>query len=87
MLEFEDPNIKSFLVQLEEQSRRKAGSDLEIRLAEVINSFRRRKEDAQLRSTSAALRTGEFNADREKDFNELMQALKARQTGSEPTDG
>ena len=87
MLEFEDPVIKSYLVQLEEQSRRKAGSDLEMRLAEVINSFRCRKEDARLRSKSAALRRGEFDAEQEKDLNELMQALKARQTGSEPTDG
>jgi len=87
MLEFEDPRIKSLLVQLEEQSRQKTGSDLEMRLAEVLTSFRRRKEDRELRSTSASLRRGEFNTDQEEDLNKLMRALKTRQTGAEPTEG
>ncbi|MEX0936432.1 MAG: DNA primase [Pirellulales bacterium] len=88
MLEMDDPQAKHVLVHLEDERHRKSASDAESRLAEVIRSIERRKEDAQQRDQLATLHEGQLSDDQQGAIlDRLFAQLRNRQTGSPPTDG
>jgi DNA primase len=74
MLESEDPAMKNLLVRLEEHGRAKAQSDNEQWLAEVLASFERMKEDAELDSR---FRRGSAESDSPDDVEALGDVLDA----------
>jgi DNA primase len=88
MLELDDPEAKNFLVQLEDICQSRPTADLESRIADVIGSFNRRKEDAQTQEEHAALQSGQLDDEQQVAvLDELLARLRNRQTGSPPTDG
>jgi DNA primase len=87
MLECEDPEVRSLLFELDESSRAKAGSDRQLELDQILESYRRRKEDVQHHQTVAALRKEESEASQLQALDDLIAALRPRHRRSDPTDG
>jgi DNA primase len=63
LAEFDDPNMKNLLVQLDESSQTKTTADRERWLADVCESHRRRQEDLDHRKNLAAARKDGDNAE------------------------
>jgi molybdopterin-biosynthesis enzyme MoeA-like protein len=87
ILECEDPEIRSLLFQIDESSRAKAESDWQMALDQILESYRRRKEDVEHRQKVAALREAQPEAHKLQALQELIGALQPRHRRSDPTDG
>ena len=94
ILEFDDPALKSLLVQLDERGRDRGGSDLARQLPDLLDSFRRRSEERDQRARTAALKEKRFDESEEVAIlHELLERQRARQRekqqprSSDPTDG
>jgi hypothetical protein len=94
ILEFDDPTLKSLLVELDERGRDRGGSDLARQLPDLLDSFRRRGEEKDQRARTAALKEKRFDESEEVAMlHELLERQRARQREkqqprtSDPTDG
>jgi DNA primase len=56
MAQFDDPHMKSLLVQLDESSSAKSSADRERWLADLLEAYRRRQEETEQRARLAAAR-------------------------------
>jgi len=83
LLEFDDPGLKSLLVELDEQGQDRGGSDLVKQLPDVLASLTRRRESADLLAQTAALKEKQFDGDEEITvLADLVEKL-ARKSGTE----
>jgi DNA primase len=88
LLEFDEPEYKSLLVELDEAGHARGDHDAAGRLRELLESYRRREEDRTCRATVRALE--ERHLDAEEELNVLQQMIeqeRGRQGISAPTDG
>ncbi|HZZ73315.1 MAG TPA: DNA primase [Pirellulales bacterium] len=88
ILEFDEPEAKHLLVELDETSHAKGDVELALRLQEVLSSFRRRAEDRERLAVLAPLQDRRV-ADGEAEFilQQLIEQQRSRQGISAPTDG
>lgn len=88
MLEFDDPAIKSLLVELDESGQAKAAAEPEALLQELIRSFQRLKVAQERPLARGAFQQGGLDERAELDLlAELIQKERARHGISAPTDG
>lgn len=88
MLEFDDPAIKSLLVELDESGQAKAAAEPEALLQELIRSFQRLKVAQERPLARGAFQQGGLDEQAELDLLEqLIQKERARHGISAPTDG
>ncbi|NQT14614.1 MAG: toprim domain-containing protein, partial [Planctomycetes bacterium] len=88
MLEFDDPAIKSLLVELDEQGCAKEVGDPLALLENLIRSFREHETVKKRPGHTAALRDGGLNENQQLDLlKQIREQEQARQGISDPTDG
>ncbi|MEX0866165.1 MAG: hypothetical protein WD030_02335, partial [Pirellulales bacterium] len=88
MLEFDDPRMKSLLVELDERGRQRGGSDIAMQLPEVLASFHRRRDDHERRRMTAMLRGKGLNeGDELEALRRVFEQEKQRHGISDSTDG
>ncbi len=90
MLEFDEPAIKSLLVELDEQCRAKDDREAqpEALLGELIKTFQRQEVERQRPAQIVALREGGLDDSQETELLEkIIRQERNRQGISEPTDG
>ena len=94
MLEFDDPAVKSFLVELDEYGRAKEVQDPVMLLRKLVSSIRCAAVERQRPAQRAALREKRLDENQKTElFQEIIQQErivqqeKTRQGYSEPTDG
>ncbi len=97
LLEIDDPVVKNLLVELDEGGRRKAATDAELRLRDVLAGFERRLDDRRMRGRTQALKDRQLAEEEElavlleleqlRRRQQQQQAERARYGISDPTDG
>jgi hypothetical protein len=87
ILECEEPDVRKLLFELDESSRAKSGSDRQLELDQILESYRRRKEDVEHHQTVVALCKEESEAGQLRALDDLIAALRPRHRRSDPTDG
>lgn len=88
LLEFDDLQYKDLLVELDERGQAKSGRDLGVRLHELLEAFRRREDERELRAQARAIRERKYDAAEELvALQSLIDQERRRQGISVPTDG
>ena len=90
MLEFDQPAIKSLLVEFDEQGSAKAGRDAapEALLRELIGTLKQKEQDQRRPAQIVALREGRLDDSQETELLEnIIRQERSRQGISKPTDG
>jgi hypothetical protein len=90
ILEFDDPSLKSLLVDLDEQGRAKGSQMAEPAelLNELLKAFQRREVEKQQPGQLVALRERNLAEDQEIDLlKNILQQERSRQGISDPTEG
>ena len=88
LLEFDDPVVKTLLVELEEHARLKGQIELEETLQDVLTGFLRRQQQPLRRAQTLALRQHQLQEDEELAILlEIEQQERSRQGISGPMDG
>jgi len=90
MLRFDDPAIKSLLVELDEGGRAKQAQDDEplARLRELVKNIQRKEADRQRPAQVLTLREGRLDPSQETELLEkIIRQERSRQGISEPMDG
>ena len=88
LVEFDDPDVKNLLVELDETARAKGGVELALRLRDVLASFRRRVEDRERQAAVATLQERRVGDDEAMvSLQQLIEQQRSRQGISAPTDG
>jgi len=88
LLEFDQPQLKSVLVECDMQGEAKGSQDIEARLRDLLATFRSRRDDAQRRTNVATLKQGQLNPAQEVELLEqLIQQERSRQGISLPMEG
>ena len=90
MLEFDEPDVKSLLVELDEQgsAKQKEATDPASLLDDLIRSFQKREAVKRRPVDEGSLRDGELAHEQELDLlRRIEQQERARQGISDPTDG
>ena len=90
MLAFDDPSLKSFLVELDEHGRAKGdrSADAALLLESLIKTFQQKEVDKRRPAQMVALRERELDTDQETALLEnIIRQERNRQGISEPTDG
>jgi hypothetical protein len=88
MLVADDPRLKSLLVDLDEEARQKADSDVAQRLHDLIHDRDRRLAELRHRSAIADLNERRLDEDQELEtLRSLYHDFGRRQAGSPPTEG
>ncbi len=88
LLEFDDPGLKSLLVELDEAGRARGTNDAAGRLRELLESFRRRDGERAARAHARALDSRELDAAAELEvLQKLIDQERSRQGISAPTEG
>jgi hypothetical protein len=88
LLEFDDPHVKNLLVELDERGQAKPPHDLAVRLHELLEGFRRRDHERELRAQTRALKERKIGAaDELAALAQLIDQERRRQGISAPTDG
>jgi molybdenum-dependent DNA-binding transcriptional regulator ModE len=88
LLEFDDVHYKNLLVELDERGQAKGGHNLAVRLHELLETFRRREGERQLRAQTRALTERKYDAVEElAALQSLIDQERRRQGISLPTDG
>ena len=90
ILEFDDPSLKSLLVDLDEQGRAKGSRMAEPAelLSELLKAFQRREVEKQQPGQMVALRERNLAEDQEIDLlKKIVQQERSRQGISDPMDG
>lgn len=88
MIQIEEPELKSVLVDLDEHAQKKSHADAARLVRQVLESYRHRHEGKQMRQQLHALREGQI--DEERGLQLLRQRIesgRSRQGISAPTDG
>ena len=88
LVEFDEPELKSLLVDLDERGRAKGGAEISARVAQILASFRAKRDGAEQRRSTSLL------AERSVDGNaavailqQIIERERSRQGISMPTDG
>ena len=89
LLEFDDPEVKNLLVELDEQARLKPSEEFDVRLQDVLASFSHRTGAAEIKAQTAHLRELEQRSHDEglALLLKIHQQEQNRQGISPPTDG
>jgi DNA primase len=88
MLEFDDPVLKSLLVELDEAGAAKKIADPAALLAELAGSFRRRDAGSQFTGTAGLLREGRLDESQELDLlRQVVEQERVHRGISAPTEG
>jgi DNA primase len=87
LLESEDSGMKKLLVELDEGGRNKDAALARSTLADIVESFRRKKEDERHRQIFTTETTGEATDRQEEALGELIANLRNRQSRTNPTEG
>src|SRR5262249_23772607 len=88
LLEFDDPHYKNVLVALDERGQAKGAHDLAVRLHELLEAFRRRDHERELRAQTRALKERQVGAaDELAALAQLIDQERRRQGIPAPTDG
>jgi hypothetical protein len=88
MLEFDDPAMKSFLVELDENAAEWKIGDPHVLLEELIKSSERRESQKEFPSTNGLLREGRLDESQELALlRQKIQKERVRHGISAPTDG
>jgi hypothetical protein len=90
ILEFDDPSLKSLLVDLDEQGRAKGSRMAEPAelFRDLLKSFQRREVEKQQPGQRVALRERNLADDQEKDLlQRIVQQERSRQGISDPMEG
>ncbi len=90
MLEFEQPQIKSLLVELDERRRAKGTSDADPKalLRQLVTIFQQKEAERQRPAQLGALRERRLDDSQETELLEkILRQERGRQGISEPTDG
>ncbi|MBI2826604.1 MAG: DNA primase [Planctomycetia bacterium] len=88
LVEFDDPELKSLLVDLDERGRAKGTAEVSARFDQVLASYRRMRHSDELRRQSSAL--AKEGVDEKTELEILQQIIdreRMRQGISVPTDG
>jgi DNA primase len=84
----EEPSLASLLVDLDDSARGKGADDAELRLRELFQTFRRRRDERAGREQLAALENRSLNEKEELELlNQLIEQKRDRQGISAPMDG
>ncbi len=88
LVEFEEPELKSLLVDLDERGRAKGVSEIPARLAQLMGFWRRKIGEAEQRREATALvdRRGDSSAELQI-LRQIIERERSRQGISVPTDG
>jgi hypothetical protein len=90
MLEFDQAEMKSLLVELDESARAKADRDAEpaALVQELLKMLKRKEADRQRPADLVALREGGLDDSQESELlDRIIRQERNRQGISEPTDG
>jgi DNA primase len=88
LLEFDEPQVKNLLVELDEQARLKPNAEFDVRLQDILASFRRRQEAEEMRAQTARLNAEQIPEDEALALVlKIQQQVKSRQGISAPTEG
>ena len=88
LLEFDEPQYKNLLVELDEQGHAKRSLDAAARLHELLEAFRHRDEDRQSRDQARAVEEKRLPVDEELAvLQQMIDQKRNRQGISAPTDG
>jgi DNA primase len=88
MLEFDDPAVKSLLVELDETGAARKIADPQVLLEELTKSFERREALNRYPGTAGLLREGRLDESQELDLlRDIVQQERIRHGISAPTDG
>jgi DNA primase len=90
MLEFDEPALKSLLVELDEngQAKGRSTTDPAPLLEEMLRTMNRKEVERQRPVEIAAMREGGLDLEAQKEMLRAITAIQRRQHGiSEPTDG
>jgi DNA primase len=90
ILQFDDPSLKSLLVDLDEQGRAKGSQMAEPAelFEQLLKAFQRRNLEKQQPGQLVALRDGNLAEDQEMDLlKNILQQERSRQGISDPTEG
>ena len=88
LLEVENEQLKSLLIQLDESARERAGSDLQLRIKDLLQHRDDRNEVAERGEQITAIRKGELNHDEaDEAVIALFASRKRRESGPLSTDG
>jgi DNA primase len=88
LLEFDDVQVKTLLVELDAQAQALGSAEIDSRLADVLASFRRRREQHTRRTHTAALKTNQLQEDEAlRILLQIQQQERNRQGISGPTEG
>jgi len=88
LVEFDEPGLKSLLVDLDERGRAKGENEIASRLTQVLASFRRKFDQADQRRRTAALAARNVDDNTEREIlQQIINRERSRQGISMPTDG
>jgi DNA primase len=88
LLEFDDPEVKNLLVELDEQARLKPSVDFDTRLQDVLANFGHRAGAAETQTHTARLKDQQLSDEEALALLlKIQQQVKSRQGISAPTDG
>ena len=88
MLEFDDPAIKSLLVELDEQGHAKGAKAPEALLEELIETFQRHEARKRYPAETGALREGRLDDAQQLDLlRKIVRQGRSRHGISDPTEG
>jgi DNA primase len=88
LLEFDDPQYKNLIVELDERGQAKGPHDLAVRLHELLAAFRRRDHERLLRAQTRVLKERKLGAAEElAALAQLIDQERRRQGISAPMDG
>ncbi len=88
LLEVDEPEMQSLLVELDEQGQKKSALQAEGRMEELIASFRRRSVEPHRRAQTAVLQEQRLEEPEQLAvLRQLIEQERARQGISTPTDG
>jgi hypothetical protein len=88
MLEFDDPAVKSLLVELDEKGSAKGDYDPDVLLDSLVRSVQRQEADRQRPVHTGALREGGMDESQELELlQRLVQEARNRHGISKPTEG
>lgn len=88
LVEFEEPALKSLIVDLDERGRAKGGVEASVRLEAALPRYRQRPHEREQRRRSSALATRRVDEQTELELlQQIVERERSRQGISTPTDG
>jgi DNA primase len=88
LVQFDEPELKSLLVDLDERGRAKGESEIEAKLADVVARFRDRSAESEQRRQTSVLAERRVDEKTEVEIlRKIIERERSRQGISVPTDG